>query len=201
MYNNIQNLFYIHKNGIGIRKIQEGDLPYLLELLAETWYGRHRWQFSNMSDQLRWFRGLEEDASRMICVAYDVNMSEFPVGIYKLHHIDYINRCADSSHDVFSLFQGKGYGKTVLECGVDMSFEMLGLYRLNTEVMENNVASQRTASFVGFVQEGVKREAVYRCNERINSLTYGILYKDWVRLDRIKGYEGCCNISYKPKNH
>lgn len=124
-----------------------------------------------------------------------------PVGIYKLKNINFINRVGDSSHDIFPKVQGKGYGYSVLQAGVDAVFEMIGLHRLNTEVLENNIASQKTAIKAGFTIEGIKKQSVYRCGEWLNSITYGLTYPDWKNLDRIKKMKGCCNLSYIPKNN
>ena len=87
--------------------------------------------------------------------------------------------CQQSQH------RGKGYGKTVLEAGVDFGFEILNMNRIDTEVLENNFASMKTALYVGYVKEGIKRKAIHKCGEYLDSIVLGILKEDWSILDRV----------------
>ena len=182
-----------------MRKVERGDLEILLRLLNSNWYGKHTWSLSNPDDQEWWFEVITKDPTTVMFLVFDVT-KKLAVGVYKLGCIDLINRSAQSSHDVFVDKQGNGYGYLLKEAGVDFAFEMFGLYRLDTEVLENNLASQKTIERAGFTQEGVRSEAVFRCGERLDSLTYGLTLPNWKRLSRVKKYEGCCNISYQPKN-
>jgi len=201
-----RSYLYLHKNGIALSKIEAGDLALLMDHLNTTWYGRHSWAAVNMLNQQDWFEKVSRDATQFIVMAFDngTSLKEkcdplTPVGLYKLRNIDLINRCADSAHDVFKIAQGLGYGHLVLQAGIDAAFEMFGLNRLNTEVLANNIASQKTAIKAGYTEEGVKRKAILKCGERIDSICYGLLYEDWKKLDRVLCFKGCSNKSYVPK--
>jgi RimJ/RimL family protein N-acetyltransferase len=122
------------------------------------------------------------------------------VGLYKIQNIDWINRKYDSAHDIFEEYRGKGFSKPVLECGIDLGFEVLNMNRIDGEILENNVASIKSAEYAGFKHEGVRRKSIHKCGEYLNSIHIGILKEDWVNLERIKEYGGICNISYQPKN-
>ena len=74
------------------------------------------------------------------------------------------------------------------------------MYRIDTEVLENNIASQKIILKTGFTQEGVRRKAVHKCGTYLDSNVYGLLKEDWKELSRVKKYGGICNESYKPKN-
>ena len=193
---------YKHKNGLTFRKIEKTDLLVLKDLLDTTWYGRHTWSFNNMDDQEDWFNAQRKNKSQMLFMVYKkVGYGEDQIGLYKLLNIDLINRTADSSHDVFAKQQGKGYGHAVLQGGVDMAFELLNLDRLDTQVLTNNHASRKTAIKAGFTPEGMRREAVYKCGDRLDSEVFGLLRRDWVQLERLEEYNGCCNVSYVPKDN
>jgi RimJ/RimL family protein N-acetyltransferase len=187
---------YKHKNEIVLRKADKQDLHLLLQLKNESWFGTHQTAIINSQNQEDWFLSMSRSKDSIYFIAEKDNAK---VGVYKVNNIDWINRSYDSAHDVFSFARGQGYGYTVLEAGVDLGFEVLNMHRLNTEVLENNKASAKTALYAGYTQEGVRRKAVYKCGQWLDSITYGLLREDWEKLERVKKYEGVCNISYLPK--
>jgi RimJ/RimL family protein N-acetyltransferase len=188
---------YEHKNGLVLRKIEERDLKLLKKLKDESWFGTHSVSILNMSDQIDWFNKIMLDKNTLILIAEE---GEKSIGVYKITKIDWVNRSYDSGHDVFKLERGKGYGYKVLEAGVDFGFEVLNMHRVDTEVLSNNIASQKAILFGGLKQGGVRKEAVHKCGEWIDSILYGLLYEDWINLDRVKQHGGCCNLSYIPKD-
>jgi RimJ/RimL family protein N-acetyltransferase len=188
---------YKHKNGITLKKVSKEDLQILMDLKNESWFGTHNIVFVNIEDQLKWFDSINDKS--IFLIAIDENTQE-KVGIYKIQNIDWINRRYDSAHDVFLQHRGKGYGKKVLEAGVDFGFEVLNMNRLDTEVLENNMASMKSAIFVGYVKEGVRRKAIHKCGQYLDSIILGITRDDWNGLHRVQNYGGICNTSYTPKN-
>jgi RimJ/RimL family protein N-acetyltransferase len=189
---------YKHKNGMTLKKLENEDLLILKNLKNESWFGTHNISFVNNNDQENWFNSLNANKN-LFLIAYKTETNE-KIGLYKIQNIDWINRRYDSAHDVFENERGKGYSKPLLEAGIDFGFEVLNMNRIDTEVLENNLASYKTAMFVGFIQEGIKRKCVHKCGEYLDSNFLGILRDDWKQLERVKNYNGVCNISYKPKN-
>jgi RimJ/RimL family protein N-acetyltransferase len=189
---------YIHKNSIKLVKIEKKDLSILQDLKNESWFGTHNITFVNELDQERWFNSI--DNNKTIILKAINNKEEF-VGLYKITNIDWINRKYDSAHDVLKNFRGLGYSKIVLEAGIDFGFEVLNMNRIETEVLENNQASLKSAIWVGFIQEGIKRNSIHKCGQYLDSIFLGILRNEWSLLTRIEKYEGICNLSYTPKNN
>jgi len=189
---------YIHKNGICLRKIERYYLPKLKDLKNESWFGTHHITFLNDFDQEKWFEGLNRN-THLILIAIDTKTNN-EVGVYKFQNIDWYNRKYDSSHDVFKEFRGMGYSKPVLCAGTDFAFEVMNMNRIDGEVLENNMASLKSALYAGFTEEGIRRKSIYKCGEYLNSIHIGLLREDWINLHRIKEYGGICNVSYKPKN-
>jgi len=189
---------YKHKNGIILQKISIEDLELLKDLKNESWFGTHNIVFVNSTDQEKWFNTINSHKN-MFLLAIDSKTSE-KIGIYKIQNIDWVNRKYDSAHDIFESHREKGYGKLVLEAGVDFGFEVLNMHRINTEVLENNIASLKNAIYVGYVKEGIKRKEIHKCGEYLDSIVLGILKEEWRSLERVKTYGDICNVSYKPKN-
>ena len=191
-------MMYEHKNGLTLRKIEKEDLKLLKELKDESWFGTHNIAIINMADQEIWFNKITQNVNHNIIMIAE--QGDQPIGLYKISDIDWLNRHYNSAHDVFKKHRGLGLGYKVVEAGVDFGFEVLNMHRIDTEVLANNVASHKTVLFAGYVLEGTRREAVHKCGKWIDSNFYGVLYEDWIQLDRVKAYGGCCNRSYQPKD-
>lgn len=185
---------YIHKNGIMLRKLERTDLNKLLELKNESWTGTHNVTIINIDDQIKWFDSMDHHTKMFLIAVHVPTNTE--VGLYKIQNLDWINRKYDSGHDVFLKHRGNGYGNLVLEAGVDFGFEILNMNRIDTEILENNLASIATAKYSDFVHEGTKRNAIYKCGSYINSLFFGLLRDDWIKSERVLRYHGVCNTNY-----
>lgn len=187
---------YTHKNGIKLSKITQIDLSVLKLLKDESWFGTHNLAIINMEDQEKWFKNLDNKTLVLSAKNEQGNI----IGYYKLFNIDWINRKYDMSYDVVSYYRGKGLSLKILEAGIDFSFELLNMNRIDAEVLSNNLASQKSLKKAGFIEEGIKRKAIYRCGECLDSIVMGILHTDWKELVRVQSYDGVCNKTYKPKN-
>lgn len=180
---------YLHKNNIDLCKLDEHDLSLLLNLKDESWFGTHKISIINMYDQKKWFERLTTSNSELVMMAW---YGTDKIGIFKIN-IDWMNRSADIGQDIFAIHRGKGFGYKIVEAGIDFCFEVLNLNRLTAEVLENNTISQKVLFKGGFIKEGIKRDAVFKCNKYLNSIMIGIIRNDWVNLERVKQYGGCCN--------
>jgi len=193
--------FYDHKEGISLRKVNETDLPDLMNLKNESWFGTVNTVCLNIHDQRKWFEKISNDSSSMyfICSS-DLGRGETDnIGLYGFTDIDPINQSCSFTHSLYERFRGQGLGKKTLYAGIDMTFEVFNMRRIETWILENNQAEIAVAKSVGFVGEGSKRKAIYKCNEYLDCNLYGLLRDEWQATDRVKDYKGLCNTSYMPK--
>jgi len=163
---------------IKLRKLGRADLPALLELKNESWESRHTIQFLNMEDQEKWFDSITtstQTPTTLILVAvtegdtgHDVNF-----GIFKLANIDWQSRKSEVGWDVYPEFRNRGWGKRMVIAGIKFCKEVMGLHRLNAEILTTNEASRRLALACGFVQEGLQKEAILRNGKWIDSEYWG----------------------------
>lgn len=196
--------FYEHKNGVSFRKVDESDLSHLLELKNESWFGTVNTACLNMADQKKWFEKISNDRSCCYFIA-DHFSSNSGAGMYAITGIDTINQSCDFSHSVYSSFRGQGLGKKTLRAAIDMTFEVFNMRRIETWVLSNNQAEIKTVTGVGFVEEGCKRKAVYKCGEYLDCKLFGLLRSEWdaslsvIECRNQDSNKGVCNLSYYPK--
>ena len=192
--------FYQHKNNIDLRKIDEIDLPQLLSLKNESWFGTVQTACLNMSDQRKWFEKISSDRS---CLYFIIQEGGFATGLYGITDIDWINQSCGFSHSIYKDFRGRGLGKRSLRAAIDMTFEVFNMRRIETWILSNNVAEIRTVRHTGFIEEGCKRKAVYKCGDYLDCILFGLLREDWNRDQSVTQYRditNVCNRSYLPKN-
>jgi diamine N-acetyltransferase len=167
-------------DGIWIRKVDSGDLAMLLNLKQETWPFNHRTVFLNSEDQNNWFKSLQDSTTqpkKIALIACNIELNE-SIGVFLVSNIDYISQTADVSWALYAEFRKKGFGKRIIKAGLKFCFDVLNMRRLNCEILSNNEASKKCASAVGFVQEGTKRESIFKMGNYIDSLVYGILCEE-----------------------
>lgn len=102
------------------------------------------------------------------------------IGLLEIDGISQSNRFAWISIGFGNLsHRGKGFGYEALSMAVNFAFNELNLDRLQLNVIEYNKAAIKLYEKIGFVKEGVYREAVLRDGRKHNLLLYGLLRKDW----------------------
>jgi RimJ/RimL family protein N-acetyltransferase len=201
MYRKGLVMFYEHKNEIAFRKLEVGDLVELKSLKDESWFGTVNTACVNMKDQVSWFESISKDKSCLYLIANSLSSAPVsPIGLYGITDINPINRSCSFTHSLYKKFRGKGLGKLTLQAGIDLTFELLNMRRIETWILDNNKAELKTASSVGFQVEGAKRQAVYKCGQYLDCHLLGLLRSEWEATERVKSYNGCCNASYKPKD-
>lgn len=76
-------------------------------------------------------------------------------------------------------YRGKGYGTDALELTLGYAFRELNLHRLGLTVLSYNTRAIRAYERVGFVREGVRREAIHRDGRRYDEIMMGVLRSEW----------------------
>ena len=75
--------------------------------------------------------------------------------------------------------RGQGYGAEALRLLLRYAFDELNLYRVQLTVFSYNPGAIRLYEKLGFVREGVFREAVHRDGARHDMILYGLLRREW----------------------
>lgn len=76
-------------------------------------------------------------------------------------------------------YRGKGYGSDALDLTISYAFRELNLHRVGLSVIGYNARAIRAYEKVGFVREGVRREAIHRDGRRYDEVLMGILRSEW----------------------
>ena len=73
------------------------------------------------------------------------------IGFSNFHHFSNNKKIAKHGTFVDTLFQGKGYGKLILQESIQYGFQKLGLDTIEVSVKESNLVSRKNIEARGFV--------------------------------------------------
>jgi len=93
--------------------------------------------------------------------------------------IDKSNCCAEISYCLKSGLWGQGIMTEALEAMLKFGFENYGLNRIVAKVMKGNVGSMKVLQKLGFVQEGLLRESLYKNGQYHDLMIFSILKSEY----------------------
>lgn len=73
----------------------------------------------------------------------------------------------------------RGIGTYAVQAMIEHAFYNLNLRRIQLDVLETNAAARALYKRIGFVEEGVKRKAVYKNGEYINEIIMALLREEY----------------------
>jgi RimJ/RimL family protein N-acetyltransferase len=193
--------FYHHKNGTLFRNIERSDLMALQNLRADSWWGTHSFSWNNMDDQERWYDNIP--SNMIVLIGETVAEPTSFLGCCIIKDIDWLSRTASISGAVESSQRSPGQSLCSFQAGLDFSFEMLNLHRLNAEVAEYHYPAMKIEiEELGFQIEGTKRQSIYKCGRYYNSYMLGMLREDWLEHPRVLHMNGSCckNFDHRVAN-
>jgi len=135
--------------------------------------------------QIRWWKEkVLEDDSWQYFVVKPIDDSEKIIGFAGLTYIHPIYRTGEFAITIAdSEFQKSGYGSDALRTLIKYGFEELNLNRIWCEVYSNNSALD-VYRHIGFKDEGVLRQTVYKNGEYLDSHVLSMLKSDYDELEK-----------------
>ncbi|WP_026906661.1 GNAT family N-acetyltransferase [Paucisalibacillus globulus] len=113
-------------------------------------------------------------------IIFDKNSGK-SIGITSLVNIDYKNRNAEYIIDIGEKeFWGKGYGKEALVLLIDYAFLEMNLHRVSLRVFAFNQKAINLYKVIGFKEEGISRQALYRKGNWHDIINMGILKREYI---------------------
>jgi RimJ/RimL family protein N-acetyltransferase len=112
-------------------------------------------------------------------ITFRVEYNGTLAGEAKIKSIRWFNRKAEVSLYLAPRFRRKGLGKAAMRNLLSYAFLTLDLHRVEAEIYEYNEQSAILAEKLGFVKEGVLREAKFYSGKYYDILRYGLLKKEF----------------------
>ena len=166
-----------------LRPAERSDIPTFVRWFNDS----ELTSFVSMRDPMslameeRWFEQMLQDHGKsrylfVICLLEDAT----PIGNIGLFDIDLVNGSAGIGITIGEKqLWGQGYGTDAMFALIDFGFGQLRLERLWLEVYDFNPRARRVYEKVGFVHEGMKRQALRFEAEWIEAHIMSILTGEW----------------------
>ena len=131
-------------------------------------------RYVTASMQEVWFQKLQESASSFRYVCREID-SEDLIGVFRVDNLDTFNRSVMLGLDVAQKFRRNGYATEIYKFFIEYLFDKKNFHRLYLSTLSTNIAAQGLYKNLGFMSEGIQREAIFRNNEYVDLINFGLI--------------------------
>ena len=135
------------------------------------------WSFPVASkDQIDWINSIKNDS----CVRYTIDINNEAVGLVIISAIDFKNSTANISVKLSDdCPKRKGIGSKAVKLIQKYCFYELNLNCLTANILEYNIASQKTFEKCGFSKDAVLRKRIFKNGRYLDLYVYSILRDEY----------------------
>lgn len=127
-------------------------------------------------EQCGWFSNLcDSTTSKRLLVMLD----NVPIGLVRLDQIDIHNNSVCVGLDIHKDFRGKGHARTIYNLVLEEYFEQRQFNRVWLMVADYNERAKHLYETLGFVLEGIQRQALFKNGQYFDYLSMSILKSEW----------------------
>jgi RimJ/RimL family protein N-acetyltransferase len=180
----VKNPFLIGTQ-IYLRPLEQADAPLLQPWMNDPEVARNLRRYRPLSrrDEEAFIDKVGKD-EHAVAFGIAIRESDRLLGATGLHDMDFRNRHAQFGISLGDKNEwGKGYGTQATRLIVGYAFETLNLNRVWLHVYEDNRRGIHCYEKVGFKQEGVLRQDIFREGSYGNTIVMGILRAEWAARD------------------
>lgn len=125
------------------------------------------------AQQEKWFEGVSLSKTSKRYVA--CSKEEYLIGVIRVDNIDYKNGNVMIGLDIDKHYRGNGYAYEIYETMIRYYFNVCGMHRIYLYVLSNNPRARHIYEKLGFKEEGVMKECVYRDGRYLDYVLMGMI--------------------------
>jgi RimJ/RimL family protein N-acetyltransferase len=129
--------------------------------------------------QEKWFQSISESKQSKRYVAR-LALDDAFVGVFRLDRIDLFNKSAIVGVDVVARYRRMGFATEIYSYFMRYLFLECGFNRLALTTLELNHPARNLYKKLGFAEEGLEREAIFRHGKYQNLISMSVLAREWV---------------------
>lgn len=169
-----------------LRELQRKDLeritqwrnnPELIALLGAPF------RYINPEVDIRWFENYMSNRGNAVRCAIVEEEKDEILGLVSLTGIDFINQSAELHIMIGDKEnRGKGMGTYAVRTMLSHAFFNMNLHRVELGVLDSNFPAIGLYEKCGFVQEGIKKSALYKNGNFVDLRMYACLKENYINL-------------------
>lgn len=140
-----------------------------------------KWMYTDhiisVNEHLGWINRLKQDHKQIVFVV--LNDQNHPLGIVSVNAFDRLHKRADWAYYLTGTARG-GLGSALENAFIDFVFNILGIEKLNCEVIEGNSAVIKLHKKFLFKEEGFRRSNILKNGVRTGVHFLGLTKEDWL---------------------
>lgn len=168
---------------VRLRELRDEDIPTLCAWWSDpvvSTYQRAVAQHAPRAESLAdMFRGWSDDTATGFAQCVTLLDDGDLVGHLGIHSATVKDRCGTLGIMMGPAYQDRGYGTDALRVAIRYAFTELGLHRIGLEAFGYNERAIAVYRKLGFVEEGRRRESLYRAGEWHDEVLMGLLRAEW----------------------
>lgn len=154
--------------------------PETRRLTGSAAGGSPEWDLATETRIRRWYGTRNDQPDRLDLAVVDRSTGRC-VGEVVLNEWDEKNMSCNFRAMLAPAACGRGLGTEAVRLIVGHGFDGLGLHRISLEVYAFNPRARRVYEKVGFVAEGVLRDALLHDNQWVDSTVMSVLADEWAK--------------------
>ena len=162
-----------HHHAPALLKLVKSSRPELKQWLP--WVDR----MQTVSDFERYISRCKLQHGDRTEFSYMIKVNEQPAGRIGIHYIDSQNKSGAIGYWIGKNFAGRGIITKACTALIDYCFNQLALNRVELKCARGNLKSAAVAERLGFIKEGVLRQAEWINGEPHDLNLYSMLKGDW----------------------
>ena len=166
-----------------LRLLEESDADELYALIDRHREYLSRWlpwpAGQTREGMLAFIRRTRQEHAEGSGITTGIVLDGAVVGVVGVHGVDRAHGVTSVGYWLAEDAQGRGAMTSALRAYVDAAFGPWGLHRVELRAAVGNARSRAVAERLGFVQEGVLRQAEKVGERRLDLVLYAVLAPDW----------------------
>jgi ribosomal-protein-serine acetyltransferase len=172
-------------NSIELRQLTRDDTEELTDLIDRNRTYLREWlpwldNSTNITDTAQFIGRSVEQAEDENGLTLGMICSGRMAGVIGQHFVDSLNRRTEIGYWLDAEHQGKGIVTRSTARLVDYAFKQQDCNRVILQCATGNLKSRAVAERLGFVQEGILREAEWLYDHYVDLAVYSMLKRTWV---------------------
>ena len=170
---------------VELRQIAEDDAEELTALIDCNRSYLKEWlpwldNSTGLRDTARFIGRSLEQAADENGLTFGIVCEGMLAGVIGQHYLDSINRRTELGYWIDAGHQGRGIVTSAAARVTDYAFNEQGCNRVMLHCAAGNMKSRAVAERLGFLQEGILREAEWLYDHYVDLVLYSMLKCDWI---------------------